>query len=68
MTDGQGCFEAVYEGQGGVLRHRLKYKLKKIGRTKNKTNLTIIQIIIPYDPLKQCDLVVIRRKKMDSLA
>ena len=62
MTDGQGCFEAVYEGQRGVLRNRLKYKLKKIGRTKNKTYLIIIQIIIPYNLLKQCDLVVIRKK------
>ena len=36
MTDGQGCFEAVYEGQRGVLRHRLKYKLERIGQTKKQ--------------------------------
>ena len=63
MTDGQGCFEAVYEGQRGVLRHRLKYKLKELDGQKNKTNLTIIQIIIPCNPLKQSDFVVIKRKK-----
>ena len=66
MTDGQGCFEAVYEGQRGCWDTDWNTNSKELGRQKNKTNLAIIQIIIPYDPLKQCDLVVLRRKKLDS--
>ena len=53
-------------GRGGCWDTDWNTNSKELGRQKNKTNLAIIQIIIPYDPLKQCDLVVLRRKKLDS--